>query len=238
MEAEARMQNSQEGSKRIWYGFTFLLLALLIVILDQTITDVVVPSIVVDLQIAASSATLLVTIYMVVGAAFMILMGKVVDVFGARFVLLLSMTIFAIGSLVTGAAWNFGVLIIGRILQGFVLAGMVPASLALLNVQFPSGSQRALAFALWSCVIGGAGALGPLLGGLSATFLSWRWGFYVNLPISILSIIGVRAFVPELEWLHLFLVSRKDRIMAGGLRKEFLKYLIGAGHFPFRSRPF
>jgi EmrB/QacA subfamily drug resistance transporter len=199
MEAEARMQNSQEGSKRIWYGFTFLLLALLIVILDQTITDVVVPSIVVDLQIAASSATLLVTIYMVVGAAFMILMGKVVDVFGARFVLLLSMTIFAIGSLVTGAAWNFGVLIIGRILQGFVLAGMVPASLALLNVQFPSGSQRALAFALWSCVIGGAGALGPLLGGLSATFLSWRWGFYVNLPISILSIIGVRAFVPEIE---------------------------------------
>ena len=68
-------------SKHLWYGFIFLL-GILIVILDQTITDVVVPSIVEDLKIAASSATLLVTIYMVVGAAFMILMGKVVDVLG------------------------------------------------------------------------------------------------------------------------------------------------------------
>lgn len=193
-------ESTPEDSKTTWLGFTFLLLALLIVVLDQTITDVVVPSIVTDLNVAASSATLIVTIYMVVGAAFMILMGKVVDVFGARRVLLWSMTLFAIGSMVTGIAWNFTVLMIGRVLQGLVLASMVPASLALLNVQFPEpGPRRALAFALWSSIIGGAAALGPLLGGLSATLFSWRWAFYLNLPISILAILGVRANIPEIK---------------------------------------
>jgi EmrB/QacA subfamily drug resistance transporter len=195
--AKTMADSEQENPKHLWYGFIFLLLGILIAILDQTITDVVVPSIVVDLKIAASSATLLVTIYMVVGAAFMILMGKVVDVFGARFVLIWSMVVFAIGSLITGIAWSFGILISGRILQGLVLASMIPASLALMNVQFPSGPRRALAFALWSSIIGGAGALGPLLGGLSATLFSWRWGFYLNLPVSIIAIFGIHKFVPE-----------------------------------------
>jgi MFS family permease len=65
-----------------------------------------------------------------------------------------------------------------------------------MNVQFPSG-PACLAFALWSSIIGGAGALGPLLGGLSATLFSWRWGFYLNLPISIIAIFGIHKFVPE-----------------------------------------
>src|SRR5215510_5780473 len=107
------VKSIQDDPKKLWLGFSFLLMALLIVVLDQTITDVVVPSIVTDLKIPATSATLVVTIYMVVGAAFMILMGKVVDVFGARRILLWSMCVFALGSLVTGVAWNFTVLIIG-----------------------------------------------------------------------------------------------------------------------------
>ena len=135
--AEKMSDSEPVNTKHLWYGFTFLLLGILIAVLDQTITDVVVPSIVIDLRIAASSATLLVTIYMVVGAALMILMGKVVDVFGARFILIWSMVVFAIGSLITGIAWSFGMLISGRVLQGLVLASLIPASLALINVQFP-----------------------------------------------------------------------------------------------------
>src|SRR5262245_13986979 len=111
--AEKMSDSEPVNTKHLWYGFTFLLLGILIAVLDQTITDVVVPSIVIDLRIAASSATLLVTIYMVVGAALMILMGKVVDVFGARFILIWSMVVFAIGSLITGIAWSFGMLISG-----------------------------------------------------------------------------------------------------------------------------
>ncbi len=183
--------------KNVWLGFTFLMLSLLIVVLDLTVTDVVVPSIVTDLHIDANSATLIVTIYLVVAASFMVVMGKVVDAVGARKVLVASMVLFALGSLVTGSAPNFLILMVGRVLQGLVLATLAPASLTLLNLEFPAGPKRALAFSIWATVIGGAAALGPLIGGEAATAFSWRLAFYINVPIAIICVIGVSMFVVE-----------------------------------------
>jgi EmrB/QacA subfamily drug resistance transporter len=189
------------GSARLWIGFAFLLLSLLVVFLDQNVIEVIIPSIVTDLRIDASSAALVMTIYQAVAAGFMILMGKVTDMLGPRRVLLGSMALFILGSLLTGAAWSFAILILGRSLQGLVLAGMLSASLALLNLEFPAGqkSRRALAFALWSAVIGSAGAIGPLIGGAAATLFSWRWAYYLNIPLAVAALLGVRLYVSESE---------------------------------------
>lgn len=178
-----------ENPKR-WLGFGFLALALLVIALDLSVTDVAVPSIIADLGVSADDASLVVTVYMVVAASFMVLMGKVADLIGARRAFLIGIVVFAVGSFITGIAPNFGVLILGRVIQGLVLAITIPASLSLLNHEFPGGSARALAFSIWTAVIGSAMALGPLIGGALSTYASWRWAFFINVPIMIVAVIG------------------------------------------------
>ena len=176
---------------RTWGGFFFLAIALLVIGLDLSIADVTLPSIVTDLGIDADSATLIITIFMVVAASFMVLMGKVADLVGPKRSLLAGCLVFAIGSTITGLANSFPALMAGRAIQGFVLALAIPASLSLLNQSFPSGRNRALAFSIWTAVIGSAMALGPLIGGALSTFASWRWAFLINVPIMVVAFLGV-----------------------------------------------
>ncbi len=178
------------ASARQWIGFSFMALALLVIALDLSITDVAVPSIVSDLGVSADDASLVVTVYMVIASSFMVLLGKVSDLIGARKAFLIGCLVFAFGSFVTGIAPNFGMLILGRTIQGLVLAITIPASLSLLNHEFPGGRSRVLAFSIWTAVIGSAMALGPLLGGFLSEYVSWRWAFFVNVPIMIAAFIG------------------------------------------------
>ena len=186
-------------SKQAWLGFSFLALGLLVIALDLSVTDVAVPSIVADLGVSADDASLVVTVYMVVAASFMVLMGKVSDLIGAKRAFLIGATVFAIGSFITGSAPDFGVLILGRVIQALCLAIAIPASLSLLNYEFPGGRARVLAFAIWTAVIGSAMALGPLIGGFLATYFSWRWAFFINVPIMIIAAIGVKATVSPIK---------------------------------------
>ena len=176
---------------RTWGGFVFLAIALLVIGLDLSIADVTLPSIVTDLGIDADSATLIITIFMVVAASFMVLMGKVADLVGPKKSLLLGCVVFALGSTITGLANSFPTLMAGRAIQGFVLAMAIPASLSLLNQSFPSGRNRALAFSIWTAVIGSAMALGPLIGGALSTFMSWRWACLINVPIMVVAFLGL-----------------------------------------------
>lgn len=185
----------QEESAKKWWGFSFLALGLLVVALDLSITDVAVPSIVKDLGISAADATLVVTVYMVVAASMMVTMGRVADLIGPRKAFLIGTVLFAVGSLITGLAGDLGVLLLGRAIQGLVVAIVIPASLSLLNHNFPGGRSRVLAFSLWTAVIGSAMALGPLIGGFLSAEFSWRWAFLINLPIVIVAAIGTRITI-------------------------------------------
>jgi EmrB/QacA subfamily drug resistance transporter len=191
----ARETNPDEVSRKSWIGFFFLAMSLFVIALDLSITDVAVPSIVADLGISAGDASLVVTVYMVVASSFMVLMGKVADLIGARKAFLIGAASFAVGSFITGIAPNFGILLLGRTMQGLVLAITVPASLSLLNHEFPGGRPRVLAFSIWTAVIGSAMALGPLVGGALATYVSWQWAFFINIPIMIVAVLGARATI-------------------------------------------
>lgn len=185
------------AGSRHWLGFSFLCLGLLVMSLDLSVTDVAVPSIVADLGVSADDASLVVTVFMVVAASFMVLMGNLSDRIGGRRAFLIGATVFAVGSLITGAAPSFPVLLLGRSIQGLVVALAIPASLSLLNHQFPGGRARVLAFSIWTAVIGSAMALGPLLGGYLSTYASWRWAFFINVPLMLVSMLGTRATMAE-----------------------------------------
>ena len=150
-----------------------------------------------DLGVSADDASLVVTVFMVVAASFMVLMGNLSDRIGGRRAFLIGATVFAVGSLITGAAPSFPVLLLGRSIQGLVVALAIPASLSLLNHQFPGGRARVLAFSIWTAVIGSAMALGPLLGGYLSTYASWRWAFFINVPLMLVSMLGTRATMAE-----------------------------------------
>ena len=154
--SEASTEGESAPDRRKWVGYIFLVFGLLVISLDLSIADVALPSIVKDLDISADDASLIITVFMVVAASFMVLMGKVSDVVGAKKAFLVGSALFAAGSLMTGLADGFTALMGGRALQGLVLATAIPASMSLLNHEFPSGRDRTIAFSVWTAVIGSA----------------------------------------------------------------------------------
>ena len=104
--------------------------------------------------------------------------------FGRRRLFRLGTIWFVLASVVAATASSSGILIFGRFLQGIGGAMILPATLSTVNTLF-RGSERAIAFAIWGSTIGGMAAVGPFLGGLLTTELSWRWAFLINVPLGI-----------------------------------------------------
>jgi EmrB/QacA subfamily drug resistance transporter len=174
----------------------FIALGVAMIIVDATIVNVAVPVIIRDLHISEVGAEWLNSIYSLVFAALLIAFGHAGDRWGRRRMFLLGTAVFVVASVVSATAVNGGVLIAGRALQGIGGAMILPATLATVNVLF-TGRERAVAFAIWGSTIGVFGALGPLVGGLLTTDVSWRWAFLVNLFIGAIIVVGIARFVPE-----------------------------------------
>jgi EmrB/QacA subfamily drug resistance transporter len=183
------------GSRR-WLGLVALTIGVAMIIVDATIVNVAIPSIIRDLGIGITQAEWANSIYSLVFAALLISVGRVGDVGGRRRVFVLGLGVFLAASLVTALAPNGTVLLVGRFLQGVGGALILPSTLSIVNATF-RGRERAIAFGIWGSTIGGMAALGPLVGGWFVTHLSWRWAFYVNLPVALLALAGVLLFVGE-----------------------------------------
>jgi EmrB/QacA subfamily drug resistance transporter len=133
--------------------------------------------------------------YSLVFAALLITAGRLGDRIGRRRFFMIGTVIFMIGSVIAGAAPNATILILARVVSAIGGAMMLPTSTAIINVEF-TGERRAIAFGMFGAVFGGMAALGPVLGGWLTQDLSWRWAFYVNIPVALISLVLMFKYIP------------------------------------------
>ncbi len=179
-----------------WFGLAMLSLGVAMIIVDATIVNVSVPSIIRELGLDGTAAEWVNSIYALVFAALLITLGRFGDILGRRAMYLGGLVVFMLASLVAGLAPTGEILILARLFQGVGGAMILPSTQSILNTNF-RGRERAIAFGIWGGVIGGVAAVGPLLGGWLTTYLSWRWAFYINIPIGILAVLGTMRYIRE-----------------------------------------
>jgi EmrB/QacA subfamily drug resistance transporter len=185
-----------ESSARRWLGLVFISLGVALIIVDSTIVNVAVPSIVEDLGITSTQVQWVQEAYTLVFASLLLLFGSLADKFGRRRMLLIGIVVFTIASVLAAFAPTGDLLILARLIQGVGGAMVLPTTLSLINATF-RGRERGIAFAVWGSTIGGMVAVGPLLGGWLTTAFSWRWAFGINVPLGIIIFIGVLLTVTE-----------------------------------------
>jgi EmrB/QacA subfamily drug resistance transporter len=189
-----------EGKRR-WIALIFLALGVAMIILDATVVNVAIPTMVQDLSLDTNNAEWINAAYSLTFASLLILAGRMADRFGRKLLFIIGVVVFVGASILVAASDSAATLIGARAIQGIGGAMILPASLSVINAVFV-GKSRAVAFAVWGGTIGGAAALGPLVGGYLTTYISWHWAFLINVPIGIIVLIGVIAVVPETRDIH------------------------------------
>jgi EmrB/QacA subfamily drug resistance transporter len=204
------MESVREQARRPWLALAVLCLGTFAVLLDTTIVNVALPSIITGLHAPLDQALWVINAYLLVFAALLILGGRLGDLFGPRRLFTLGLGLFAVASAVCGAAQTPGQLIAARAVQGIGAAALTPQAMVIIQRVFPREKMGA-AFGVSFSMVGLAAVSGPTLGGLLTTYLSWRWVFYVNLPIAAVGIALAYAWVPEVR------NSRRHRLDLGGM---------------------
>lgn len=182
--------------RRQWGALVFLALGVAMIILDATVVNVAIPTMVTDLGLSTADAEWVNAAYSLTFASLLILFGRIADRSGRRRMFLIGVVVFVAASVLVAASDDSITLIAARAIQGVGAAIILPASLSVINAVFV-GKSRAVAFAVWGGTIGGMAALGPLVGGWLTTYASWHWAFLINVPIGIAVFIGVLLTAPE-----------------------------------------
>ena len=165
-------------------------------LVDDTIVNVALPSIQADLGFSESGLTWVANAYFLAFGGFLLLGGKAADLLGRRRVLVVALGAFATASAVCGLAPSSGVLVAARGVQGLAGAFLSPAALSILLATFPSGRQRTQALGAWAALTGIGAATGLLAGGALVELFDWRWVFLINVPVALVVVPLVRHVVP------------------------------------------
>ncbi|HEX6519461.1 MAG TPA: MFS transporter [Streptosporangiaceae bacterium] len=183
---------------RPWVVLVVLCLGTFAILLDTTIVNVALPSLVTGLHASLDQALWVVNGYLLVFCALLIVASRLGDVFGPRRMFVAGLAVFAVASALCGAAQNPGELIAARVVQGLGAAALSPQAMVIIQQVFPRDRMGA-AFGVYSSLVGLAAVSGPTVGGVLTTYLSWRWVFYVNLPIAVIAIVLALRLVPEVR---------------------------------------
>jgi len=195
--------------------------------IDGTVVNVALPALQSSLKASITDVQWVVESYALFLAALLLTGGSLGDIYGRRKVFVIGVAVFALASAWCGFAPNIGQLIAGRIVQGIGGALLVPGSLALISVSFPA-EERGRAIGTWSGFTSITAAIGPVLGGWLVQHASWRWVFFINLPIALTVVLITIGRVPEcgaknegvkLDWVGALLAA----VGLGGIVYAFIE---------------
>jgi EmrB/QacA subfamily drug resistance transporter len=190
------VEEGRSGSGLGWL-LAVCCVAQFMVILDLSIVNVALPSIQSSLEFSSPELQWVVDAYAITFAGFLMLGGRAADHYGQRRTFVIALVLFAVTSLIGGAAPSQGWLIGGRAIQGIAGALMAACSLAIITASFPPGPKLHRAIGIWAMMNGLGGACGVLFGGIIVEALSWRWVLLINPPIAIGVAIVAYAVVTE-----------------------------------------
>src|SRR3984885_638677 len=189
--------HSVPDHRRRWWILAVLCLSVLLVVVDNTIVNVALPTISRDLNASTQALQWVVDAYTLVFAGLLLLAGNLGDRLGPGRFLQLGLLLFAVFSVGAALSRTTGELIAARALMGGAAALVYPATLAILNNVFTAARERAIAIGVWSAVSGLAVAIGPVSGGALLRYFSWSSVFYVSVPVAVLALLLGRALLPE-----------------------------------------
>jgi EmrB/QacA subfamily drug resistance transporter len=172
-------------SKR-WLALAVLCAAQFMVIMDTSIIGVALPAIQNALAYTPSELQWIFNAYVIVFGGFLLLGGKLSDLYGPKNIFLLGFAILATASLLTGLAWSETSMNVGRAIQGLGASLIAPSALTLLMTIFTDPKELAKAFGFWGASAAAGGSAGVFLGGVLTEYVSWRWTFFINIPVAVI----------------------------------------------------
>lgn len=184
-----------------WLALLVLGFGMFIDVVDSSVVNVATPAMQEEFSATESQMLLLVTIYSLVFASFLLLFGKIGSRFGLRRLQVVGAGLFGLSSLLIGLAPSIGFVNGMRVFAGLAAAMGGASGLALVHSIF-NGKDRALAFGVWGATASLGAAVGPVLGGWAVTYVSWRLAFFINVPISLFIVIGCYLWITEVKHEH------------------------------------
>jgi EmrB/QacA subfamily drug resistance transporter len=182
--------------RRLGLALLVIATAQLMLVLDDTIVNVALPSMQRSLHLATSNLNWVISFYALAFGGLLLVGGRAGDLFGRRRVFRFGIIVFALASMAGGFAPNGAALVAARIVQGCGAAIATPCALSLLATTFPAGPARTRALGVYGAMGGLGSVVGLLLGGALTEYLSWRWVLFVNAPIAAAVLIGTAVLIP------------------------------------------
>jgi EmrB/QacA subfamily drug resistance transporter len=180
-----------------WLILVIACMAQFMVVLDITVVNIALPSIQTGLNFSSANLQWVVNGYTLIFGGFLLLGGRAADLLGRKRLFVAGVILFSAASLLNGLAQSSGILIAGRMLQGLGGALVSPAALAIITTTFTEPGERTKALGIWSAIAASGSAVGLLLGGVLTDVASWRWVFFVNVPIGLVTILLALRYIFE-----------------------------------------
>jgi EmrB/QacA subfamily drug resistance transporter len=196
MSAVSANQTEQASDRRRWIALVVLCLGFLMIILDQTIVNVALPSIQHDLRFSQSGLAWVINAYLIAFGGLLLLVGRLGDLIGRRRIFLSGLVLFTLASLVCGISDSQAMLVGARFVQGVGGAMTSAVILGMIVTMFRTPSELARAIGVYAFVAAAGGALGLLAGGAITQAINWHWIFFVNLPIGVITLVLSLRLLP------------------------------------------